>query len=287
MPASPETVQHFAAEDISRGTSLSTVRGRLAAVGYFHRRDDHPDPTAGPEITNMMEHFARHFGTPAEPKGALLREDIAGMVRALPGAKGSDPPPGTTAGSPEALHLRGIRDRALILVGFAGALRRSELAGMNVERVTFNPDGFEILIPRSKGDQEGRGQTVGVTRGDAGDLCPRRALTRWIDAAGMERGPIFRAVSHSGAVAPDTEAEPLSGQAVANVIKRAAQAAGLNPETYSGHSLRRGHLTTAAKAGASLSELQRHARHKDPRTTAEYIEDANRMETTTSRHLGL
>jgi len=287
LPATEKTVQAFAAAQAAGGLSLSTIRGRLAAVGYIHRTRDFSDPTTSETIENTMERLARRFGSPAEKKKALRAEDITDMVRALPGSPEGGSPEGDRSGTPDARRLRGIRDRALILVGFAGALRRSELAGMKVSWLSFNPKGFEIEIPRSKGDAEGEGQIVGINRGESVDLCPVRALRRWIEAASIEEGPIFRSVPNHGILAPDERAEAISGQAVADAVKRAAETVGLDAEKISGHSLRRGHLTTAARNGAELVDLQKQARHADPRTTAEYVEDANRMETNTSRHLGL
>jgi len=291
LPATEETVQLYAATEAKRGLAMSTIRGRLAAIGFFHRNDGREDPTASERIENTVANLSRSVGTPAEKKKALRSEDIADMVRALPGSPqasaNGENPEGDRSGTPGARFLRGVRDRALILVGFAAALRRSELAGICREHVTFNSKGFELLIPESKGDQQGSGDLVGVTRGESVDLCPARALRRWLRAASIEAGPVFRSVPNHGLVAPDDRAEPISGQAVADAVKRAAEGAGLDTEKVSGHSLRRGHLTTAARNGAALPDLQKQARHADPRTTAEYIEDANRMETNTSRHLGL
>jgi len=291
LPATTETVQDFALSQGADGLSVSTIRGRLAAVGFFHRENDYSDPTASERVENTLGHLSKRLGTPAEKKKALRSDDIADMVRALPGspqatAEGKRPE-ADRSGTADARFLRGVRDRALILVGFAGALRRSELARMKRGHVAFNPEGFELLIPKSKGDTEGEGQKVGINRGESVDLCPVRALRRWLRAASIEAGPVFRSVPNHGLVAPDERAGEISGQAVADAVKRAAKGAGLDTEKISGHSLRRGHLTTAARNGAELVDLQRQARHADPRTTAEYIEDANRMETNTSRHLGL
>ena len=295
LPATTETVQDFALSQGADGLSISTIRGRLAAVGFFHRENDHSDPTTSERVENTLGHLSKRLGTPAEKKKALRADDVADMVRSLPGrpqeqsaggAEGERPDP-DRSGTADARFLRGVRDRALILVGFAGALRRSELAGIEVEHVRFNPKGFELLIPKSKGDSEGEGQIVGINRGESVDLCPVRALRRWKSAASIGAGPVFRSVPNHGIVAPDERAKPISGQAVADAVKRAAEGAGLDTEKISGHSLRRGHLTTAARNGADLVDLQRQARHADPRTTAEYIEDANRMETNTSTRLGL
>jgi hypothetical protein len=156
-----------------------------------------------------------------------------------------------------------------------------------MEHVAFNPDGLELTIPRSKTDPEGTGAIVGVNHAQDSELCPVTAVRDWTNAAGIESGPIFRAVPRSAEIRSDHHAEPIAGRTVRNAIARAADAAGLDPEAFAGHSLRRGHLTQGAMNGAELHRLQLQARHADPRTTAEYIEDARRMETNTSRDLGL
>ncbi len=114
-----------------------------------------------------------------------------------------------------------------------------------------------------------------------------RALGEWTGAAGIEEGPIFRAVPRSAKIATGEEAEPITGKTVRNVIGDAAEDASLDPERMAGHSLRRGHITQGALNGAGLDRLMKQAGHADPRTTAEYVEDAKRMETNTSRDLGL
>lgn len=180
-------------------------------------------------------------------------------------------------------YLRALRDRAIVLVGFAGAFRRAEIAGIREEHVTLNADGMEIFVPKAKTEP----RTVGINFARNADFCSVRSLRGWASAASIEEGPIFRAVPRSAEIAPDNQAEPITGKTVRNVIGDAAEAAGLNPEDVAGHSLRRGHLTQGALNGAELNRLMKQARHADPRTTAEYVEDAKRMETNTSRDLGL
>jgi integrase len=119
-----------------------------------------------------------------------------------------------------------------------------------------------------------------------GPYCPVQALLTWIEAAGIEAGPIFRRVRQRGGIPPDAEATPLSGRSVRRTIAGAADAADLNGD-FAGHSLRRGHLTEAALRGARLVDMQRQARHADPATTTGYIDDAQRMQRSTSSNLGL
>ena len=212
------------------------------------------------------------------------------MIRALPGdpghSLGASGTGESSSGRTEAHRLRGIRDRALLLATFGGALRRSEAAGIRRAHVSFRERGLELLIPGSKGDQVRDGQKVCIRHAESEELCPVRELQRWLCEAPITEGPIFRPVLHNGNVPPSTRS-PICGATVNNAVKKAAGAAGFNSAEISAHSLRYGHLITAAEEGASLADLQRHARHSDPRTTARYIQEASRMSTTTSRHLGL
>jgi site-specific recombinase XerD len=143
--------------------------------------------------------------------------------------------------------LIGVRDRALLLVGFAGAFRRSEVVSLDVADVTFSSDGLIVQLRRSKTDQEGEGRKVGLPFGSNPLTCPVRSLRTWLDAAAVVSGPIFRAVDRHANVA-DTR---LTDQSVALVVKRCAKAAGLDPEKYAGHSLRSGLATAAAMADVS------------------------------------
>jgi integrase len=129
----------------------------------------------------------------------------------------------------------------LLLVGFAGAFRRSELVALNVEDLEESELGFKVTIRHSKTDQEGAGQTIAIVRGSV--ACPVTALKAWLEAAGITTGPIFRSVRKGGAVG-----ERLAAQSVADIVKRV----GLDPAVFAGHSMRSGFLTSAAKRGASI-----------------------------------
>lgn len=168
--------------------------------------------------------------------------------------------PDTTAGK---------RDRALLLLGFAGAFRRSELAALTVADLVDVAGGLRVLIRRSKTDQEGVGQEIAIPHG--GKLRVVDAVKSWLAAAEIAEGPLFRPVNKAGAV---SEA-PLSTHSVAHVIKRYAEAAGLDPVAYSGHSLRAGFLTSAAEAGAGLFKMMEVSRHRSMDTLRGYVRSAD------------
>ena len=144
-------------------------------------------------------------------------------------------------------RLLDLRDRALLLVGSAGAFRRSELVGLNVEDLEFVRDGVVVHLRRSKTGQEGQGRRVGIPRGQKAETCPVRALHAYLVRAGIEVGTIFRSMTRHGTVGGC-----LSDRAVALIVKDRAKAVGLDPERLAGHSLRAGLATSAAAAGLGL-----------------------------------
>jgi integrase len=161
--------------------------------------------------------------------------------------------------------LAGTRDRALLLVGFGAALRRSELSALRVEHLAWHARGVVVLVARSKTDQLGAGVEVPI-HAAPGPLCPVDALRAWLDAAGITSGSVFRSVSRWGRVG-----EALDGRHVAEVVKRAARRVGLDPRELGGHSLRAGFATTAASVGANMAEIARITRHEGDQMLRRYI----------------
>jgi site-specific recombinase XerD len=165
-------------------------------------------------------------------------------------------------------NLMGLRDRALLLIGFAGALRRSELVGLDVADLKHGKAGLQLRIRASKTDQEHHDTTVAIAPGNS--TCPIAALDEWLTAAGVDRGPIFRPMFKSGRVADAR----LSDRAVAEIVKKYAGRAGLDPTLFAGHSLRAGFLTSAARRGASVFKMMDVSRHRSLDTLSGYVRDA-------------
>jgi site-specific recombinase XerD len=165
-------------------------------------------------------------------------------------------------------NLAGIRDRALLLLGFAGAFRRSELVSLDVADIEETETGLLVCIRSSKTDQEGQGVTIAIARGDV--ACPVKALRAWLEAAAIEAGPIFRPIDKAGTV----RASRLTDRSVANFVKAYAERAGFDASTFSGHSLRAGFLTSAAGKGASIFKMMDVSRHKSVDTLRGYVRDA-------------
>jgi site-specific recombinase XerD len=283
LPAAPLTVATYLNERATGGASVSTVNQARCAIGKIHEWAGEDNPTKQSPVPVVVNSIRRRDGTRPEKKAAATLEEVREMVEATPPAPGEPTPDPSDDRSAYATHLRGIRNRAVLLVGFATACRRSEIASMELGHVSEVDGGLEILIPDSKSDQTGEGITKGVPHGSDPDTCPVRALRRWTDAAGepprtgIEEGPIFRPVRNDGTVPP----RGVTGQTIRNVVTAAADRAGLDdPKSYAGHSLRSGWITEAARRGAPLALVQKHAGHADSAQTAEYFQRVNLIDDT-------
>jgi site-specific recombinase XerD len=250
LPARPETVAAFLAGEADRGIRPSTISRRLAAIRYAHRLADLPPPSDDERVRAVMRGIRRSIGIARVPKMPATNDRLLAMVVARDGSRSA------------------LRDRALLLLGFAGAFRRSELVALNLNDVEETTEGLRVMIRRSKGDQEGAGATVAIVRGSI--ACPVEALKAWLAVAKITAGPIFRRVDKADNVLPDR----LTAQSVALIVKRYAACAGLDPQGFAGHSLRSGFLTSAARRGASIFKMMDQSRHRSFDTLRGYVRDA-------------
>ena len=239
LPAAPSTVRRYVTARAAEGCKVSTLAQALAAIGEAHRvaGQSIPSPKTDPELREAWKGIRRELRTRPERKAAAERDVLREMVAALPSTLG------------------GIRDRALLLLGFAGAFRRSELVALDVADVTFTAEGLRVHVRRSKTDQESAGAEVGIRHGSAPLVCPVAAVRAWLEASAVTEGPLLRAVDRH-----DNVRGALSGRDVARRVKAAAKRVGLDASTFGGHSLRAGLATTAAKAGATTGEIMRQGR---------------------------
>ena len=248
LPASPLVVAAYIAHMDAEGLGTSTIDITLAAIVDRHRAARFALPTNDPVVRDVRAGIRARRGTRPQGKAALGPFELQEMIDALP---------------PD---LSGMRDRALLLVGFGAALRRSELVALRVEHVAWHPRGLVVLVARSKADQEGRGVEVPI-HAAPGTLCPVDALRTWLDSARIVDGPIFRSVSRWGRIGHDA----IDARHVAAVVKRAAKRVGLDPRSLAGHSLRAGFATTAASVGANMAEIASVTRHESDATLRRYI----------------
>lgn len=270
LPASPEAVAGFLVAEAEAGRSASTVGRRCAAIRYAHKLAGKPDPTDDEAVRSTMKGIRRRVGVAPKRKAAATAEILAAALMRIPDT------------------LAGKRDRALLALGFAGAFRRSELVALDVADLSEHADGLRVRVRRSKTDQEGAGIEKAIPHGRF--IRPVALVREWLDAAGISEGPVFRPVSRSGRVRGHIRRETsddvgtsrvpsspprLTTQAVADIIKRHLEAAGLDPALFGAHSLRAGFITTAAERGADLARIMDVSGHRDPRTVVGYIRRAN------------
>lgn len=238
LPADPETVALYAT-DLADTFKPSTIGRRMAAISVTHQHAGYASPTQDASVRSVITGIRRTKGTAPKQVAPAVIGEIRKMVARMNGS------------------TIDIRDRAILLLGFAGAFRRSELVALDVADLTERPDGLLVTIQRSKRDQEGRGDTKAIPYGSDPETCPVRAIQAWLTEADIEDGPVFRPIDRHGNVAGTR----LSGKAIALVIKRAAERAELDPAAYGGHSLRAGFVTTAAANGATERAIARQTGH--------------------------
>jgi integrase len=174
-------------------------------------------------------------------------------------------------------------NRALILLGFAGAFRRSELVGLDLQDCAFGKDGLTVTLRRSKTDQDGAGRKIGIPYGSNPETCPVRTIQAWIEQAALSSGALFRAINRHGQI----QAGRLSGIDVARVVKKLALRTGLDATAYAGHSLRAGHATSAAIAGASERSIMKQTGHRSVQMVRRYIRDGSLFRENSAGKLGL
>lgn len=247
LEAGPAIVAAYLAALAGRGIKPGTIKRRVSAIRDAYRTRGLTPPTAHDLVKAAHTGIRRSIGTRVDQKAPATAKAIGSMLKRIP-----------------ADTLAGRRDRALLLLGFAGALRRSELVGLDVEHLARQSAGVMVTIARSKTDQEGAGQTVAIPNGTK--LRPVEALFAWLAAAEIRSGPIFRRIRKGDRLTADR----LTDHAVALIVKRWAAAAKLDPATFAGHSLRAGFVTSALEAGADVFAAADQGRWRKLETVREY-----------------
>lgn len=266
LPASTEAVILYAT-DLTRnqGKKWNTLSRRLAAISQLHQRAGFESPTRAWAMKQFLAGLRRELGVAPVRKKPVLVADLKQIVGELPDS------------------LLGQRDRALLLLGFSGALRRSELIALDVEDLEEAREGLIVHIRRSKTDQEGEGRKAGIPQGADQATCPVWTVKQWLAAARIESGPVFRVMNRHGQVLP----KRLSGEGVAIVVKRAVEKLGYDPALFSGHSLRAGLATSAAAAGKGERAIMSQTGHRSVTTARRYIRDGNLFRENAAEGLGL
>jgi integrase len=249
LPAAPETVAAYIAA-YADSLSVATLVRRVATISKAHEARGLPNPCRAEIVRATLRGVRRVRGVKQREATPLLRDDLFLVLDAIGDG------------------VRDARDRALLLIGFAGGFRRSEVTAINCADMQAARQGLVVLIRRSKTDQEGAGRKIGIPFGRTRH-CPVLALERWLKLSGIVDGPVFRPVDRHARVAEGR----LSGGAVSQIVRERVEAAGIEPEGYSGHSLRAGFATSAVQAGVSTFKVRAQTGHASDTMLSRYIRD--------------
>lgn len=264
LPADSDDLALYA-RHCAKTLKMSTIQRRLAAIAEAHSRNGHAVPNQTWVVKNTMRRLRRENGAPARGKDPILVKDIQAMIELCPPT------------------LSGLRDRATLLIGFAAALRRSDLVNLDISDITTSDEGIVLLVRKGKTDQKREGRKVAIPNGKTLLTCPVTALTDWLQAAKIIDGPLLRAVTKYDR--PRTTR--MSDRAVAEIVKHYAVKIGKRIDSFSGHSLRAGLATSAAMAGVSERSIQNQTGHKSLLVLRRYIRDASLFRENAASKLGL
>ena len=264
LPAEVETVAIYLT---ARADTLkvSTLARRLTAISEAHKLAGFPSPCEDKRIQTIWKGIRRTKGIARTEKKPLLSEELRLLFKHLPD------------------NLQGVRDRALILLGYVGAFRRSELVSIDRFDLSFVQEGILVQLRRSKVDQEGAGSVKAIPYSSSPDLCPVRSILAWMSATPQISGPLFVSIGKGDRLHPDR----LSDKSVALIIKRILEKASKDPSEYSGHSLRAGFATQAALNSASDRSIMQQTQHKSRAMVDRYVRVTSIWQDNAATKLGL
>ena len=268
LPAKYETIGEYLVylADIKK-RKPSTIERHISAILRKHRMKKHPLDSKHKYIRPTLEGIKRVKGTKKTQSKAILEPTLKKMIDSI----GVD-------------DIRSIRDKSLILLGFVGAFRRSELVNIDYEDIEeIGTEGLIINIKSSKTDQKSEGKKLAIPYSDNENYCPVKKLQQWLDVSQIISGPVFRKINKSNLI----QETRLADKVVAMKVKTYLEKAGLNYKEYAGHSLRRGFVTAAALAGASLEEIKRTTGHKSDKIVQGYLDDASLVKENAAKKLNL
>ena len=265
LPVEPKTLAMYLAARADEGIRPSTLGVSLSAIADMHRRHKLQVPNSDPLVAETWDGIRRQLGRARNKKAPLSAPELRRMIDGLP------------------TGLTGQRDRALLLLGFAGGFRRAELVALQCSSLKFVSEGLEVFIERSKTDQEQQGHLKMIAYGSDPATCPVRAVKDWIELSGLVAGPVFRPINRYERIG----GKALTAHAVATIVKRTAAAAGLSVPELSGHSLRAGFVTQAYEGGADISSIMDQTGHTEVATAFEYVRRKDKWKKPASAKLGL
>lgn len=252
IPATPTMIAEYLAA-MAGTLAVATLQHRMIAIHRAHTDCGLPSPVMDNMVKRTMQGIRRTLGTKQSRVTALVKSDLIEMM----------------VHADQLMPMRAARDKALILVGFAGAFRRSELVGLRYEDMTYYDSGVELMLRRSKTDQEGAGRTVFIPYA-RGSRCPVEVLENWLALAGIDSGPLFRPINRHDRV---VGCKALTPQSVALIVKASVRmmAGDEAAKSVAGHSLRAGYCTEAATVGLQPHQIREQTGHRSDVTLARYI----------------
>jgi len=255
LPAEPETIVNYI-NDLADNAKANTVSRRISAISENHKAAGFEDdnPCRGGLVRNALDAIKREKGTMQRGKAPILLEDLQEIAPYF-----------------DIYDITGVRDKSIMLTGFMGAFRRSELVKLDVEDLTFSREGVIIIVHQSKGDQEGQGEYVAIPYNSDSNVCAVVALKHWLNASQLMSGPLFRPINKYKVIRD----RRLTDKSVALIVKKYTALAGRNGADFSGHSLRRGFATSAAQHDVDERTIMQQTRHKSEKMVRRYIEQGN------------
>ena len=257
LPSEPKIVSLYLTQLSTKDIKISTIKRRLVSIGVIHKLKGHYLDTKHPSIIENLMGIKRRKGVNQKGKKPLLINNLKKIINVID--------------EQQKEKIKKFRDRSIILIGFSGGFRRSEIVGLDYDDLEFVKEGLKINIKRSKTDQFGEGTIKGLPFFDNSEYCPVVSIQNWIEISKISSGPLFRRFSKGSNL---TE-KRLTDQTVALLIKNYLNLAGIDSRNYSGHSLRSGFATTAAEAGVEERSIMAMTGHKSSEMVRRYIKDAN------------
>ena len=256
LPTEPKIVSLYLTH-LSKNSKISTLRRRLVSISTIHKLKGHYLDMKHPIIIENLLGIKRLKGSIQKGKKPLLINHLKSIIKVIDEYQVED--------------IKKYRDKSIILVGFGGGFRRSELISIDYEDLEFVNEGVKITIKRSKTDQYGEGTIKGLPYFSSEIYCPVKNLKKWLEISNIKSGPIFRRFSKGSILANNR----LTDQSVVLLIKKYLNAAGIENKNFSGHSLRSGFATVAAEAGADERSIMEMTGHKTTQMVRRYIREAN------------
>ena len=257
LPSEPKIISLYLTHLSTKEAKLSTIKRRLVSIGVIHKIKGHYLDTKHPIIIENLMGIKRRKGTVQKGKKPILTNDLVKLINVIDKAKIVD--------------IKKLRDKSILLIGFAGGFRRNEIVSLDFEDLDFVIEGLKITVKRSKTDQYGEGLIKGLPYFENKMYCPVTTLKKWLNVSKIKDGALFRRFAKGSKLTKSR----LTDQTVALIIKEYLNLAGINSTNYSGHSLRSGFATSAAESGAEERSIMAMTGHKSTEMVRRYIKDAN------------